>query len=402
MEADHAHHPHADPLRTAKSDWLILIFTGLVFVPALVLKFTGAHLPDPVMAVLFGVAIVGAAFWLSWAAEVAQLDFSAGLAIAGLALIAVLPEYMVDATFAFLAAQNEEYTHFAVANMTGANRLLIGLAWPLVLLLPFLRFKRREIKLDDEQHLELGVLMIASVYAITVALRREISLLDFAMFGALFLFYIWQIARRPAEPPHLVGPSLLLAVLPTPVRRAATALLAVVAAGVIVAVAEPFAEALIHTGKAVGIDEFLLVQWLAPLASEAPEFTVVCIFAWRGMATMALGALVSSKINQWTLLVGMLPLAYSVGHGFPVALPLDLRQQHEILLTAAQSVFAITILMNLRFALWEAGALLGLFLFQMVFPDVREQVTWTYLGLAVVILVLQRNHVGTAVRALKR
>ena len=46
-------------------------------------------------------------------------------------------------------------------------------------------------------------------------------------------------------------------------------------------------------------------------------------------------------------------------------------------------------------------SLLGLFLFQMVFPDVREQVTWTYLILAVIILFLQRNHVGTAVRALK-
>lgn len=394
-------HAHADPLRTAKTDWLILVLTGLVMTPGVVLKLGGIHLPDPVMAVLFGVAIIGAAFWLSWAAEVAQLDFSAGLAIAGLALIAVLPEYMVDATFAFLAASNEEYTHYAVANMTGANRLLIGLAWPLVLLLPFLRFKRKEIKLDDEQHLELGVLMIASLYAITVALRHEISLFDFGVFAVIFVFYIWRIARRPSEPPHLVGPSLLLAALPPTQRRIATALLAIVAAGVILAVAEPFAEALIHTGTTMGIDEFLLVQWLAPLASEAPEFTVVAIFAWRGLATMALGALVSSKINQWTLLVGMLPLAYSFGLGYTSALPLDGRQQHEVLLTAAQSIFAIAVLANLRLNLWEAAALFGLFAFQMVMPDVREVMTWVYLGLAAVILVMQRHHLPSAIRALR-
>ena len=50
-------------------------------------------------ALLFGLGIVGAAFLLSWAAETAQLDISAGLAAAVLALIAVLPEYAVDFVF---------------------------------------------------------------------------------------------------------------------------------------------------------------------------------------------------------------------------------------------------------------------------------------------------------------
>lgn len=401
LEAEHTQHLHADPLRTAKTDWLLLIMSGLIVVPGIAVKLTGTHLPDPVMALLFGISIIGAAFWLSWAAEVAQLDFSAGLAMAGLALIAVLPEYMVDATFAFLAATNEEYTHYAVANMTGANRLLIGLAWPLVLLLPFLRFKRKEIQLDPEQHWELGILMIASLYAITVALRREISLLDTAVFAMLFGVYVWRIAGRPSDPPHLVGPSLLLAALPPLQRRVGTAILAIVAAGVILLVAEPFAEAMIHTGETLGIDKFLLVQWLAPLASEAPEFTVVAIFAWRGLATMGLGTLVSSKINQWTLLVGMLPVAYSVGLGFASPLPLDNRQQHEVLLTAAQSIFAIAVLINLRLGLWEAGALFGLFVFQMVVPDVREAMTWVYLALAAVILVRQRAYVAIAIRAMR-
>ena len=58
-------------------------------------------LSHAVEALLFGLAIVGAAFLLSWAAEVAQLDISAGLAIAVLALIAVLPEYAVDFVFAW-------------------------------------------------------------------------------------------------------------------------------------------------------------------------------------------------------------------------------------------------------------------------------------------------------------
>ena len=47
----------------------------------------------------------------------------------------------------------------------------------------------------------------------------------------------------------------------------------------ILANAEPFCEGLVGTGKVFGINEFLLVQWLAPIASEAPEFVVALMFA---------------------------------------------------------------------------------------------------------------------------
>ena len=74
-------------------------------VPALWLRFATPELSHAIEALLFGLAIVGAAFLLSWAAEVAQLDISAGLAIAVLALIAVLPEYAVDFVFAWKGGQ---------------------------------------------------------------------------------------------------------------------------------------------------------------------------------------------------------------------------------------------------------------------------------------------------------
>jgi len=50
-----------------------------------------------------GLGIFGAAFLLSWAAELAQLYISQNLALALLALIAVLPEYAVDMYFAWMA-----------------------------------------------------------------------------------------------------------------------------------------------------------------------------------------------------------------------------------------------------------------------------------------------------------
>jgi cation:H+ antiporter len=388
-------HVEASPGAT-RAGWVWVVLAGLSIVPGLVLALGAVSVSDPVRALVYGVAIVGAAFLLSWAAEVAQLDFSQGLALALLALIAILPEYVVDASFAWLAAEDPAYAGYAVANMTGANRLLIGIAWPLVILLAYVRFRRRHVDLEAGHGLELVVLLAASVYALLLPIKGDLTLLDMAVLVALFGFYVWRIARLPAEPPHLVGPAQLIGALSPLQRRATVAALAVGAAVAILLVAKPFATALVNTGVTFGIDEFLLVQWLAPLASEAPEFVVVALFAWRGQSTPALGTLVSSKINQWTLLVAMLPLVYSVALGHPAALPLDERQKQEVLLTAAQSLFAVALLLDLRLSVVGAGSLFVLFLVQMVLPETRVAVTVAYGVLTVIVLVLSRRHIGNA------
>ena len=376
--------------------WLFVIAAFALMVPGVFIALSGADLSDPLKAVAYGIAIVGAAFLLSWAAEVVQLDFSQGLALALLALIAILPEYVVDATYAYLAAEDPAYAGYAVANMTGANRLLIGIAWPMVIAIGWLRFRKSMVSLETQHGLELIVLLAATVYAFTIPFRGEISLLDFLVLVSMFVFYIWRVARLPAEEPHLVGPAKLIGSMSTRARRAFTAVIAIVAAVGILLVAKPFATSLVATGTAMGIDEFLLVQWIAPLASEAPEFVVVALFAWRGAATAALGTLVSSKINQWTLLVAMLPLVYSFGIGAPTALPLDQRQEDEILLTAAQSLFAVALLLDLRLSLWGAGALFGLFIVQMIFPETRGILTVVYLVLAAIVVAMSRGQARRA------
>ena len=378
--------------------WLLVLMAAALMVPGLLIVLVGVPAEAPVKALAYGIAIVGAAFLLSWAAEVVQLDFSQGLALALLALIAILPEYVVDATYAFLAAEDPAYAGYAVANMTGANRLLIGIAWPMVIVIGWLRFRRRMVTLGTEHGLELVVLLAATVYAFTLPVRGEISLIDMAVLVSFFVFYIWRVARQPVEEPHLVGPARLIGSLATRTRRAVVAILAIGAAVGILLVAKPFATALVETGTALGIDEFLLVQWLAPLASEAPEFVIVALFAWRGAATAALGTLVSSKINQWTLLVAMLPLVYSIGSGAPTALPLDQRQQDEVLLTAAQSLFAVVILLDLRLSLVGAGALFGLFVVQMVLPETRSALTIVYFVLSAVVLAISRRDALEAFR----
>ncbi|MGZ6965026.1 MAG: sodium:proton exchanger [Acidimicrobiia bacterium] len=377
-------------------------------VPGLVVRISGLGAPSWVEAIVYGLAVVGAAFLLAWAAEVLQLDVSAGLALAVLALIAVLPEYAVDFVFASKAGTNpDKYAPLALANMTGGNRLLIGIGWSLVVLLAAWRMRKiarergyegpidDEVQLDRSHSVEIAFLMLATIYSLTLPLKRELMLFDSVVLIGLFVGYLVRIARAPAETPHLVGPAEMIGKLPQTKRRVVVVLLLVFAAGVILASAEGFAEALVNTGKQFGIDEFLLVQWLAPLASEAPELLIAGLFAWRLNTNAALGALLSSKVNQWTLLVGSLPIVFAISSQSLHGLPLDALQREELFLTAAQSAFAVAVLANRSLSVKEAYMLLGLFLSQFVLgaalPDgVREleriAVGVVYLVLAAVII----------------
>jgi cation:H+ antiporter len=397
----------------------------LATVPALVLRLGHIEMAHPVAAVVFGLGIVGAAFMLSWAAEVAQLDVSAGLAIALLAFIAVLPEYAVDLVFAFKAGHavsaygaacrppdgiGESPCSLALANMTGANRLLIGIGWSMVVFVAWFRAReqhRSGVVLERSHSIELAFLALATAYSLTLPLKTTVTLFDAAVLVGIFIAYTVRIASAPAEEPRLVGPARYLGTFTDGPRRATVLGLFVFAAFVILLVAEHFAEALVGTGRQLNVSEFLLVQWLAPLASEAPELLVAGLYAWRLNTNAGLGTLVSSKVNQWTLLVGTLPIVFAIASGSFQGLPVETRQREELLLTAAQSVFAVATLASLSISLREAALLLALFFAQFVIGALvpapwhgieRIAVSVVYLVLAVWIIARQRQHLPALVR----
>ncbi|HEX5881319.1 MAG TPA: sodium:calcium antiporter, partial [Actinomycetota bacterium] len=221
--------------------------------PGLAVRFDLLHVPVVLETTLFGVAIFGAAFILSWAAEVAQLDISQTLAIAVLALIAVLPEYAVDLFLAYRAGQgDEEARHLAVANMTGANRLLIGLGWSAVVLIYAWKTGRPRVDLRAEQRTDVGFLLVATLWAFTIPLRGQLSILDLGVLGTLFVFYIIRAAKEEVEEPELIGAAAALGALPRVPRRITTLLLFLFSATMILLVAEPFAEGLQEIGEEFG------------------------------------------------------------------------------------------------------------------------------------------------------
>ena len=136
-------------------------------------------------------------------------------------------------------------------------------------------------------------------------------------------------------------------------------------------VAEPFLGSLVAVALAAGIPTFVIIQWLAPIISEFPEFLSTFYFARQEVkAPVALMNIASSNINQWTLLVAMLPVVLSLSRGGPTPLVFDDQQRAELLLTIAQSFVSLIFLINMQFSWWEAVFMFALFSAQLVLPRI--------------------------------
>jgi cation:H+ antiporter len=351
------------------ANWLWIGSSALLCFQWMLIHFSGGHLPPHWQALSSGVAIFGAAFMLSWSAELAQKDIPQALAIALLALIAVLPEYAVDMYFAWTAGKDPKYTAFAMANMTGANRLLIGVGWAAVVVTYWLKSGNRAMELEPGHKIEILYLGLATVYSFLIPIKGRLDLIDAAALIAIFILYMRAASKAEHVEPELEGPAAMIESWGEGPRRIMTVVYFLVSGFTIFISAEPFAEGLLASGRTFGIEEFILVQWLAPLASESPEFIVAILFALKAQPGTSMGALLSSKVNQWTLLIGMLPVVYSVSAGNFGGMHMDGRQVEEMFLTAAQSIFAVAVLANLSFSLFEAVIIFVLFSTQLLFPD---------------------------------
>ncbi|MBI4543946.1 MAG: hypothetical protein HY703_01975 [Gemmatimonadetes bacterium] len=344
-------------------------------------------------------SILASAFLVAWAAEAAQFMISQGLALAILAWMQTLPEFAVEGVIAWQAGKDPSRTHLVIANFTGAIRLLIGLGWPMIYFVAaysaFHSSRRQtwaEIKLDDEHSVEVVGLLPPVLYFLWIWYKASLSLLDAVPLVAMYLAYLyilWHIPPRGDEALEEVG-RVPRAVLRLKSRLRWTAILTLFAAGgtLLYFTAHPFIESMLALAVLWGISDFVFVQWVAPFLSEFPE--KVSAFYWARKATgapMALMNMVSSNINQWTVLAAMIPFVYSLSMGTAVALPFDDEQRLEILLTVLQSILAVLILFNMRFSFWEAGLLFVFWFAQFLRPELRDEICWLY-GIWAALLLL--------------
>ncbi len=372
-------------------------------IPWIVSFLFSIHHPPHVTALLSGLAVISSAFIISWSVETAEIDIPRSLSLAFAALLAVLPEYAVDIYFAWMAGKfGGEYVHYTTANMTGANRLLLGVGWSLVALLAMAKLKVRRVELDEGLRLETTILLIATLYSFTIPLKSTIHPIDSIFLITLFVTYMYLATKAYREEVILEGVPKYLASFSDVVRRIILIFLLSFSAFVIFISVEAFAEGLIETARSFGFDEFLMVQWIAPIASESPEFVVAMYLVKRMRITAGMNALISSKVNQWTLLIGCLPLVYSLSLGFLSPLPLNVRQREEILLTSSQSLFGLAVISNLKIGIWEVLALLTLFLSQFVYESVETRyiLSGIYLSLSIPIILKERRQIKTSLKTI--
>lgn len=376
------------------SSWLLILAFAALGLPSFAMVIGDVHLDPILSAMIFGLGIVGGAFLISWAAEAAQVDISASFAIAILALIAILPEYAVEAVLAWEAGQSyvlasqggqvfsagaavtDEMERVA-ANVTGANRLLIGLGWSAVILIFWIK-RRMTLNLSGTMGLELIMLSLATTVTFLIFFMQQVHMIVAVALIAMYFVYLWISSTKEAEEPELMGPSLMIGEQSKILRRALVLGLFLYSAIVIIVAAEPFVHALVESGKGLGIDEFILIQWVAPLASESPEIIIAVLFSLRANPVAGITTLVSAEVNQLTLLVGSMVGIFSLSAGELLSFPLNHMQSVEFLLTAAVSLFAL-ILVVPRIIGWKSGSiLLILFLAHLPFTGSADRLYFTY------------------------
>jgi cation:H+ antiporter len=340
-------------------------------------------------------SILLSAFVIAWGAEAAQFLISQGLALAILAWLQTMPEFAVEAVIAWQAGKDPSKTHLVIANFTGSLRLLVGLGWPMIYFVAA-AFRRKfiAIQLEDEHSVEIFGLLLPIAYFAFIWWKGTLTLWDAFPLTACYLLYLWVLWRIPPRESNEealddlgVIPRKTLA-LPPMQRNIAIWMLFIVGGVLLYFSAHPFLNSMLAVAGTLGVSTFVFVQWVAPFLSEFPE--KLSAFYWArkvSTANVALMNMVSSNINQWSILSAMIPVVFVISAGKLQPLVFDGMQRQEILLTILQSFLGFLLLMNLQLKLHEAVILFVFWFVQFVVPSWREAMIYVYLGWCLIEIV---------------
>jgi cation:H+ antiporter len=347
------------------------------FAPFLFLA-ASPKLPEVTPQTLFWAApgILLAALVIAWAAESAQFFISQGFALAILAWMQTLPEFAVEVVLAW-----HRQIPFLLAGLTGALRLLTGLGWPMIYCAAALAYRKREgkpmerIALDGQHSIQIIGLIPPIAYMLFVWWKGSLHLADAVVLTLIYAAYLMLLSKMPPEDAEgmddLERIPRAIVCSPRGRRIALIGGLFVLGGAIIYFTAEPFLGSLFAVSVRVGIPSFVFIQWVAPFVSEFPEGLSTYYWA-RSVrrAPMALMNMISSNINQWTLLVAVLPVVVSFSAGTVSSVPFDEEQKVELLMTIGQQLVGILFLVNMELVWWEATALFGLWFVQFAFSAI--------------------------------
>ena len=355
---------------------LIIFLNVLLAIFGMVTTLFESSFPDMLLPLIYGLAIFGAALLISWGAEASEKDISGAFVIALIALIAVLPEYSIESILAYTAGTSYKNNNFVYtdrvgyvsANVTGANRLLSGLGWPFIMLINLYK-KDDQIDILNNNKLELLIIGVGLSCMVLTSILNFQPLLISALLICVYLFYLYISSKKESEEAEFVGISEYITNFRKPTRISINVSLITFSAISIFIVSHPFVESLIHVGEKFGIDEYYLIQWLAPLASESPEILIAGLFAFRNKSIESIAIILSSQANQMSLLIGSMGWIFAFATNKFVSFPVNDTQSIEFLLTAAFALIQIAIIYKSKFNKTIIISMMLLFFSQLIFSN---------------------------------
>jgi cation:H+ antiporter len=359
----------------------------------------GRQLPALLSAALLGAGILGASLLLAWAADALEVDVSGRLVIMVVTLVAVLPEATVEVQLAFT-----RQAELVTANLTGATRLLLTAAIAMPALgATLLRSRGQPVPPfapNPARRLDLAVLALAAILALTLVARGKLTLTAGVIFGALYLMYVLRGRGAEDEPPATIGVAAQIAALDPATRRRLCGALLTGAAVAAFMTARAFPAELLRAGQSLGISPYLLIQSVIPLFTETPELVVAITLTTHRRPAQGVGLLLASAVTQSTLVLASVSVAYLLGGGGP-ALPLSGRGQVEMLLTAATILMAVGALASLKPEPVDGWIITAAFGLQSVFTSwqARLFVALALLTFAADILLSERRFMRATFRA---
>ncbi len=263
------------------TNWFWMGLAGLATLQAILLRLGVFDSPTPLGALIYGAAIVASAFLLSWAAEPPRLTFRKAYLCPARAHRD--PARVRRGRGAWPGSQRRtpsmpvtrsQYDRGEPAADRARLALVVGIA--------FFRYGKREVHLDEGTRLEVVVSWARPSTLFLLPLKGTISLGRPRRCSLRRSQHTWSGLpgfRREAAP-RGAGPAR------RPASPGATTtddgLPGLIAAAVTSSWPNRSPRRSWPPGSALASTSSDSSSWLAPLASEAPEFLVVALFAWRG------------------------------------------------------------------------------------------------------------------------
>jgi cation:H+ antiporter len=273
------------------------------------------------------------------------------------------------------------------------------------------RRKMIAIRLEDEHAVEIFGLFLPIAYFTFIWWKGTLTVWDAFPLSACYVAYLWVLWRIPPRESNKEAlddlgyvPRKALSLRPLH-RNIAIWVMFIVGGLILYFSAHPFLDSMLALAGSLGVSTFVFVQWVAPFLSEFPEKLSAFYWARRvSTANVALMNVVSSNINQWSILSAMIPILFVISAGKMQPLVFDAFQRQEIILTILQSFLGFLLLLNLELKMHEAAILFVFWFVQFVVPSWREAMIYVYLGWCLIELamLIARREVPAAWIGLRR